>query len=113
MNNDVELANLLGEAPPDRPDPGFRFDVFARLSERARRRAALDRAFRRLAVFAVLGAAFPIAQAAGLTLQAAQPVLLSVGLLALAWALALLTIAGPRGVLAYSRAALRAASLRA
>jgi hypothetical protein len=113
MSNDLELANLLGEAPPDAPDPGFRYDVFARVAERARRRAALNRALNQIAAFAAIGLIFPVAQAAGLSLETAQPVLVVAGALTVAAAAALLTIQGPRAVLARSRAWLRAPLLRA
>ena len=113
MTDDLDLANLLGEAPPDRPDPGFRYDVFARVSRRARRRASIDRALNQVAVFAAIGLAFPVADAAGLSFSAAQPVLLAAAALIVAAAAALLTIQGPRGVLASSRALLRGPLLRA
>lgn len=113
MSDDIELANLLGEAPPKAPDPAFRFDVFARVNERARRRAAFTRALNRVAIFAAIGLIFPLAQAAGLSWQSAQPVLLAAGGLTAAAAVAVLTIQGPRGVLARSRAILRAPLLRA
>jgi hypothetical protein len=113
MSDDLELANLLGEAPPDLPDPGFRFDVFARVSQRARRSAAWRRAANQTAVFAAIGLVFPLAQAAGFSWHAAQPVLMVAGVLTAAAAAALLTIQGPRGVLARSRAMLRAPLMRA
>ncbi|MGH6949873.1 MAG: hypothetical protein ACREH4_03315, partial [Vitreimonas sp.] len=84
MSDDLDLANLLGEAPPDAPDPGFRYDVFARVASRARRRGSLHRAANQVAVFAAIGLVFPLAQVAGLSWQAAQPVLLAAGVLALA-----------------------------
>lgn len=108
MSDDLELANLLGEAPAQTPDPGFRYDVFARVTERARRRGARARAFRQVAALTLIGALFPILQAFGLTITAAQPVLLALGALAGAGAAAALTIYGPRLVLARSRALLKA-----
>jgi hypothetical protein len=113
MSDDLELAKLLGEAPPQAPDPGFRFDVFARVSERARRRAAWGRAANQVAAFAAVGLVFPLGQTAGLTWQTAQPVLLAAAALTTAAAVALLTIQGSRGVLARSRAMLRAPLMRA
>ena len=113
MSDDLELANLLGEAPPATPDPGFRYDVFARVSERARRRAAVSRALNQVAVFAAIGLIFPVAQAAGFTLETAQPVLIAAAALLTAAVAAVLTIGGPRVVLARSRAALRHPLLRA
>ncbi|MBL8546879.1 MAG: hypothetical protein JNL81_10465 [Hyphomonadaceae bacterium] len=106
MNDDSDLAGLLGEAPRA-PDPGFRFDVLARTAERARRRKARQNAFRTVVTFALIGLVFPIAHALGLGLQELQPVLLAVGLLALAYVLALATLQGPRAVLARSRAVFR------
>ena len=113
MNDDLELANLLGEAPPNAPDPAFRYDVFARVAERARRRAAVTRGLNQIAAFAAIGLIFPVVQAAGLSLETAQPVLWVAGTLTAAAAVALLTIQGPRGVLARSRAMLRVPLLRA
>ncbi len=111
MSDDIELANLLGAAPPEAPDPGFRFDVFARVNARARRRASLSRAANQIAAFAAIGLIFPLAQTAGFNWQTAQPVLWAAGALAVAAATALLTIQGPRGVLARSRAMLLRAPL--
>lgn len=112
MNDDLELANLLGEAPAHAPDPGFRFDVFARVTERNRRRVAQARALRQFAVFAAIGLAFPVFQAAGLDWMSVQPVLLAAAALTVAAGAALLTIQGPSLVLARSRALLRAPLLR-
>jgi len=107
MSNDHDLADLLGKAPSDAPDPGFRFDVLARVTLRARRRAALDRALNQVAAFAAIGLIFPLAQAAGLGVDALQPLLLAGGVLAAAAAAAFFTISGPRLAWAQSRAALR------
>ncbi len=103
MNGDSELANLLGEAPRT-PDPAFRFDVFARMAARSRRRAARQRAAIYVAGFAALGLVFPAAQAIGLTLAEAGPLLMSAGALGLAYALAVL---GPGAALMRSRHLLR------
>lgn len=104
MNDDRELADLLGEAPARSPDPGFRFNVLARVSERAQRRAAMSRALNQVAVFAAIGLIFPIAQAAGLDWTSARPMLIAGAALATAGAVALVTILGPRTVLHRSRA---------
>lgn len=106
MSDDFELAALLGEAPVT-PDPTFRFDVFARAAERARRRQARQSAFRVTAMFALIGLIFPLAHTFGLGFAQLQPLLLVAGLLGLAYVLALWTLEGPRAVLARSRAVLR------
>lgn len=102
MSDDLELAALLGEAPKT-PDPAFRFDVLSRAAERARRRAARQRAFRVTVVFALAGLVFPVSHSLGLGLAQLQPLLLVAGVLALAYVLALWTLEGPRAVLARSR----------
>jgi ABC-type siderophore export system fused ATPase/permease subunit len=107
MTDDAELADLLGEAPRS-PDPGFRFDVMQRVAVRARRRAALARAWKPIVIFSLIGAAFPTADALGLTWQAAQPLVLVGAVLLIAYLFAALTIQGPRPLLARSRAMLRA-----
>ncbi|HYD86567.1 MAG TPA: hypothetical protein VEA80_03765 [Vitreimonas sp.] len=112
MNDDLELADLLGEAPPRGPDPGFRFDVLARVAERNRRRSMAARALRQVAVFFAIGLVFPVVQAAGLDWSSAQPVLIVAGALTAAAATALLTIGGPGLVVSRSRALLRAPLLR-
>lgn len=106
MTDDLELAALLGEAPPG-SDPGFRIDALARIAVRARRRAARQRAFRTVAGFSLTGLVFAALQALSLSAEALQPLLLVAGVLGLAYVLALLTIDGPRAVLARSRAVLR------
>ena len=104
--NDLELAALLGDAPRA-PDPAFRFDVFARMAERALRRAARRRAGVTVAMFAGIGLAFPAAQAAGFTLAQAEPWLMVAGVVSLAYVLAVLTIEGPHALLARLRLLLR------
>jgi hypothetical protein len=106
MTDDLELAELLGEAPRA-PDPGFRIDVLARVAARARRRAALERAWKQIVAFTLIGAAFPAAQAFGVTWQTVQPLVLVGAVLATAYVLAALTIEGPRPLIARSRALLR------
>jgi hypothetical protein len=105
-DHDLEMAELLGEAPKT-PDPSFRFDVLARVAAKARRRAALDRAWKQIVVFTLIGVAFPIGQALGLTAHAVQPVLLVGAVLGFAYLFAALTIQGPGPLLARSRAMLR------
>ncbi len=107
MIDDREMAELLGEAPRS-ADPSFRFDVMARMSVRARRRASLDRAVKQVATFTLLGFSVPIAQALGFTWADAQPIALAAGVVALAYLVAALTIQGPKPLLARSRAILRA-----
>ena len=109
MTNDSDLAGLLGETPRT-PDPGFRFAVFGRVAERASRRAGLRRALRTIAVFAAIGAVFPLAGAAGLNVEAARAFLLFAGVLASACLLALVSIEGPGGIASRLRVALSALS---
>jgi len=106
MNDDLALASLLGDAPPQ-PDPGFRFDVFARISARARRRVATARALRLLALTLGLGLIVPLARVLGLSLDELAPVLLVAAVLGLSYLLALFAMGGPAAVLARSRAMLR------
>ena len=106
MTDDLEMAELLGEAPKT-PDPGFRIDVVARVGARARRRAALERAWKQIVVFTLIGVAFPIAQAFGVTWHSAQPLVLAAAVLGFAYLFAALTIQGPGPLLARSRAMLR------
>lgn len=106
MTDDSEMAELLGEAPRT-PDPSFRIDVAARVAARARRRAALERAWKQIVTFTLIGVAFPITQAFGLSWQAAQPLVLAGAVLLFAYLFAALSIQGPRPLLARSRAMLR------
>lgn len=106
MTEDRLMADLLGE-PPRAPDPGFRFDVFARISERARRRAALRRAFKTIGLFACLGLVFPLASAAGLEFADVRPLVMVASVLVGAYLFALFAIEGPGGVLARTRALVR------
>ncbi len=74
--NDQDLAGLLGDAPAA-PDPGFRFDVFARVAERARRRAGHTRAARTIVAFVRHRRGFfRWREPPGFTLADAQPLLL-------------------------------------
>jgi hypothetical protein len=106
MNEDRELADLLGDAPKT-PDPGFRIDVLGRVADRARRRASLERAWKQIVTFTLIGAFFPVARALGISETLVQPLLLVGAVLAVAYLLAALTIQGPRPLLARSRAILR------
>lgn len=103
--DDLFMADLLGETPAT-PDPGFRYDVLFRASLRARRRAAMNKALNQIALFSAIGLVFPIAGAAGLTWETAQPLVMAAGLLVLGLAVASVSILGPRAVLARSRAIL-------
>lgn len=106
MTDDRTLADLLGVAPAS-PDPGFRMDVLALVTQRRRRRRAMRHAVRVAGVFAAVGLAFPAAAAAGVTVADAQSVLAAFAAMGLAYFAALLSIAGPKAVLARSYAALR------
>jgi hypothetical protein len=106
MNDDLDLAALLGEAPKT-PDPGFRFDVLKLTAMRAHRRTARQRAFRLVLISTLIGLIFPLAHVFGVGFHELQPLLLVAGVLGLAYVLALLTIEGPRAALARSRAVLR------
>lgn len=105
--NDLDMADLLGERPQT-PDPAFRFDVFARLSAKARQRAAIARSVRLVAISLAIGLAAPLARAAGLTLAHLAPMALVAGVLGLAYVLAHFATGGPGAVLARSRTVLRA-----
>ena len=101
-DDDLLMADLLGEAPTT-PDPSFRYDVLSRASIRSRRRAALNKALNQIAVFSAIGLIFPVAGAAGLTWEAAQPLVMAGGALAVGLVAASISILGPRAVLARSR----------
>lgn len=97
--NDQELAGLL-DAAPNAPDPAFRFEVFKRVAERARRRSGYTRAARMIAASSALGLFFPLAQAAGLTLADAQPLLYAAIAVGLTYFLAQEAVKGPSSALA-------------
>ena len=107
MTDDDErlIADLLGEAPAT-PDPSFRHDVFARVAQRGRREASLRRAARSVGIMTAIGLGCAAVQAAGLTWDAAQPILAAAAALGGAFLFAAVSIQGPRAVLA------RAGSLR-
>lgn len=103
MTSDEDIAALLGARPS--AEPGFRFGVFARIAQRAQRRAAFERAVLRVAVFTAIGLAFPVSSALG---AEAAPLLSAAAGIGLSLFCALAVIEGPRAVLARSRAALTA-----
>lgn len=102
-DDDILMADLLGESPKT-PDPGFRYDVLAHVSERARRRHAVSRALNQVALFSAIGLVFPSLVAFGVTWESAQPIALAAAMLALGVVAASVSILGPRAVLARSRA---------
>jgi len=100
MNDDERLiADLLGQAPAT-PDPGFRYDVFARVAQRGRREASLRRAARSFGVMTAIGLGCGVVQASGLTWETAQPILAAAAGLGVAFLFAAISIEGPRAVLA-------------
>ncbi|MCR6643987.1 MAG: hypothetical protein NVV62_05415 [Terricaulis sp.] len=104
MHDDRSLAALLGEAPQT-PDPGFRFDVFARVSARARRRAAFERGTLQVAAFTGAGLVLALIQFASAASGAWGPMLGAAGALALSGAVAFTVIKGPKAALAVFRPA--------
>ncbi|MGD9967718.1 MAG: hypothetical protein AB7T59_14445 [Hyphomonadaceae bacterium] len=111
MNDDLELAALLGDAPKT-PDPGFRYDVLQLTAARARRRVSRQKALRLILISTSVGLVFPLAQAFAVGLAELWPLLLVAGALGVAYVLAVLTIEGPRAALARSRAVLRTPLMR-
>jgi hypothetical protein len=105
MTDERALANLLGEAPAT-PNPGFRIDVFGRIAQRARRRAATARAAGQSLLFSLIGLVFAAVQAAGIDWTRLQPIVAAGGVLALASLAALGGIGGPKALLARARAVL-------
>jgi hypothetical protein len=104
MHDDRALAALLGEAP-ERPDPGFRLDVFARVAARARRRAALWRAAQQVAAFTAIGLLLALIHSASAEVGAWTPILVAIGALAVSALFALVVIEGPKAALARLRIA--------
>lgn len=96
---DQDLAGLLGEAPAA-PDPAFRFEVLARVAERARRRIGYTRAARMIVASSAIGGFFPLARAAGFTMADAQPLLYAAIAVGLAYFLAREAVKGPSSALA-------------
>lgn len=108
MHDDLSLAALLGE-PPKTPDPGFRLDVFARVSENARRRAAHGRAMQQVAAFTAVGLVLALVQSASADAGAWLPLLGSLGALAAAGVFAVTMIQGPKAALARASSVFRVA----
>lgn len=103
MSDDLSLAALLGEAPKT-PDPGFRFDVLARVSERAAKREAWTRGLMQVATFTAVGLLLALVQVASVSAGAWTPVLSAGGALAVSGVFALVVILGPKAALARARA---------
>lgn len=106
MHDDLSLAALLGEAPKT-PDPGFRLDVFARVTENARRRAAHGRAMLQVAAFTAIGLVLALVQTASMDAGAWMPLLGVAGALAATGVFALAVIEGPKAALARATSVLR------
>lgn len=102
MSDDLSLAALLGEAPKI-PDPGFRFDVLARVSARAARREAWTRGLMQVAAFTAVGLLVALVQFASVSAGAWTPVLSAAGALAVSAVFALVVIQGPKAALARVR----------
>jgi hypothetical protein len=106
MHDDLSIAALLGEAPKT-PDPGFRVDVFARMSERVQRRAAYARAMLHVAAFTAAGIVLALVQSASVDAGAWMQMLGVAGALLGAGVFALAVIEGPKAALARAGALLR------
>ncbi|MGE0739891.1 MAG: hypothetical protein AB7O98_01005 [Hyphomonadaceae bacterium] len=107
MSDDLDLANLLGQAPRS-PDPVFRFDIFADIAARKSRRAARRRALAYVAASLLVGLSIPAGHVVGLSFANLWPVLLVAGALGVAYVLAVAAAEGPGALVARSRALLRA-----
>jgi hypothetical protein len=105
-NSDRHLAGLLGEAPPAH-DPNFRARVLLKIAHRAQRKAARLRALKTMALFALIGAAFPALSAMGLNAAIVEPLLLTALMVGVAYAAAQFVIKGPTRTFAQLRAAIR------
>lgn len=103
---DDELAGLLGDAPPT-PDPGFRFDVFERVTRRARRREAVRNTMMQGALVLAAGAGIAVMQANGFPWADTAPFWTTAGVLLVGYVVATLAIQGPQALLNHTRAALR------
>ncbi|HVK79607.1 MAG TPA: hypothetical protein VM915_03255 [Verrucomicrobiae bacterium] len=108
MSDDLSLAALLGEAPKT-PDPGFRFDVLARVSARAARREAWTRGLMQVAAFTAVGLLVALVQFGSVSSGAWTPVLSVAGALAASGVFALVVIQGPKAALARARTVFGAA----
>jgi hypothetical protein len=106
MTDDRLMAELLGDEPLS-PDPGFRVDVLALVAERGRRRAAQRRALGVVAVFFMIGLAFPLIATVETAVRDFQLLLAGFGAMGIAYLAALLSISGPKAVWARSLSALR------
>lgn len=104
MHDDLSLAGLLGQAP-NTPDPGFRLDVFARVTARDQRRAAFGRAMLQVAAFTAIGLVLALVQNASVDAGAWAPMLGAVGALVVSGLFALVVIQGPKAALARLRIA--------
>jgi peptidoglycan/LPS O-acetylase OafA/YrhL len=102
MSDDLSLAALLGEAPKT-PDPGFRFNVLARVSQRAARREAWTRGLMQVAAFTAMGLLLALVQYASVSAGAWIPVLSVAGALSASAVFALVVIQGPKAALARAR----------
>lgn len=102
MSDDRKIADLLGETPVG-PQPGFRVDVFARISLRARRRAVRRRALIHAGAFTAIGLAAPLAQWLGATPANAAPAIMALLTLAAIGLVADAVVNGPKTALARVR----------
>ncbi len=103
---DDDLANLLGEKPAT-PDPAFRLDVFARVAFAAQRPAARRRALGIVIVSTAVGIFFALAQTAGFTMDAAQPLFYALAFAGSAYLLAVEAMKGRRSAFARTLTQLR------
>ena len=106
MTDENTIASLLGAAPRS-PDPGFRFDVLARVASRARRRVQIWTALRQVMLFAAVGGFVAVLQRAHLDWAELRPLLFTAGTLIGAALLSSALIGGPRRLRADAAAALR------
>jgi hypothetical protein len=103
---DDDLANLLGEKPAT-PDASFRIDVFARVAQHKQRRAARTRALNIVAASSGVGAFFGLAQAAGFSIETAQPLFYALVAVGSAYLLAMEAVKGRRSPFARAFSQLR------
>lgn len=106
MNDDLDLAALLGETPAEQ-DVAFRIGALMRAGLKQRRRAARLKAARTMALFTGVGVLFALAEALGMPRADAILLLACAGVAALGYGLARLMAQGPARVLAHSIAPLR------
>jgi hypothetical protein len=98
MTDDAFLADLLGEVPRT-PDPGFRFEVLARVAQRRQRRAALMRATYWIVSSLVAALVFALAGAFGMSPEVVQVLGACSGAVLVAYVAAQAAIHGPRAAL--------------